>query len=144
MGRKVLNESFGSPDQLKAALEAFMNDWNTLLAHPFRWSYDGTGLHDKAVKRFTKMLQSSAAHLEIRVLTKQMMLLTNLLKDYFSEVSRDSWQQLTAAIGSQSETIAELIRQEEGPIRKQRAQQAAANLSVALQEHRALIQATAA
>jgi transposase len=26
MGRKVLNESFGSPDQLKAALDAFMND----------------------------------------------------------------------------------------------------------------------
>jgi hypothetical protein len=39
-----------------------------------------------------------------------MMLLTNLLKDYFSEISRDSWQQLAAAIGSQSETIAELIQ----------------------------------
>ena len=79
MGRKVLNESFGSPDQLKQALEAFTDDWNTLLAHPFRWSYDGTGLHDKAVTRFTRMLQNSAADMEIRILTKQMMLLANLL-----------------------------------------------------------------
>jgi transposase len=144
MGRKVLNESFGSPDQLKGALEAFMNDWNTLLAHPFRWSYDGTGLHEKAVKRFTKMLQSSAAQMEIRILTKQMRLLTNLLKDYFSAVSRDTWRQLTAAISLHSETITELIQQEEGPVRKQRAQQAAANLTAALQKHQTLIDATAA
>ncbi len=82
--------------------------------------------------------------MEVRILTKQMMLLTNLLKGYFSEVSRDTWQQLTAAIGSQSETITELIGQEEGPIRKQRAQQAAANLIAALQEHLALIEDRAA
>jgi len=144
MGAKVLNESFGSPDQLKGALEAFMNDWNSLLAHPFRWSYDGTGLHEKAVRRFTKMLQCSAAQMEIRVLTKQMTLLANLLKDYFSQVSRDAWQELTAAISLHSETITELIEQEKGPVRKQRAQQAAANLTAALQEHRALIEATAA
>jgi transposase len=144
MGRKVLNESFGSPDQLKGALEAFMNDWNSLLAHPFRWSYDGTGLHEKAVRRFTTMLQRSAAHLEIRILTKQMMLLTNLLKDYFSQVSRDTWRQLSAAISVQSEILSDLIRKEEGPVRKQRAQQAAANLTAALQKHQTLIEATAA
>jgi transposase len=144
MGTKVLNESFGSPDQLKGALEAFMNDWNSLLAHPFRWSYDGTGLHEKAVRRFTKILQSSAGRMEIRVLTKQMMLLTNLLKDYFSEVSTDTWRQLSAAISLQSETLSDLIRQEHGPIRKQKAQQAAATLTAALQERRVLIEATAA
>lgn len=144
MAAKVLSESFGSPDQFKGALEAFMNDWNSLLAHPFRWSYDGIGLHEKAVKRFTKMLQGSAGQMEIRVLTKQMMLLTNLLKDYFSEVSRNTWRQLSEAISLQSETISDLIRQEDGPIRKQKAQQAAANLTAALQEHNALIEATTA
>jgi len=39
MGRKVLGESFGSPDELKAALEAFAIDWNTLLAHPFKLKF---------------------------------------------------------------------------------------------------------
>ncbi|MFQ5410163.1 MAG: IS630 family transposase, partial [Anaerolineales bacterium] len=79
MGAKVLGESFASPDALKAALEAFAAEWNTLLAHPFQWSYDAAGLHDKAVNRFTTMLRGSAAQMELRILTKQMRLLTNLL-----------------------------------------------------------------
>jgi transposase len=137
---KVLSESFGSPDQIKTALEAFMADWNTLLAHPFQWSYDGKGLHEKAVQRFTTMLRRSPATMDIRVLTKQLMLLTNLLRDYFSEVSKECWKRFAVALSSQSQTIAELIQREEGPLRKKKAQQAAANLTAALQEHRPLIE----
>ncbi len=70
MGRKVLGESFASPDELKVALEACAADWNTLLAHPFQWSYDGSGLHEKAVNRFTKMLRHSAAQMELQILAK--------------------------------------------------------------------------
>ncbi len=132
MGRKVLGESFGTPDELKAALEAFANEWNLLLAHPFQWSYDGKGLHEKAVKRFTKMLRRSAGKMELRTLTKQMMLLSNLLKDYLSEISRESWEQLFAALYDQSEMIDNIIQCESGPIRKQKAQQAALNLTAAL------------
>ena len=135
MGRKVLGESFGSPDELKAALEAFATEWNTLLAHPFKWSYDGTGLHEKAVKRFTKMLQSSVAQMELRILTKQMMLMTNLLNDYVSEVPKESWEQFSVALQSQSDTIAELIQGEQGPRRKQNAQHAFTNLSEALHDY---------
>jgi len=144
MGGKVLNESFGSPQEIKTALEAFMADWNTLLAHPFQWSYEGKALHEKAVQRFTKMLRISAATMEIRILTKQMMLLSNLLRDYFSEVSTDCWRQFAAALSSQSQAIAELIQREEGPRRKKKAQQAAADLTAALQEHRSLIDDIAA
>ncbi len=121
-----------------------MADWNKLLAHPFQWSYDGKGLHEKAVQRFTKMLHSSAATMEIRILTKQMMLLTNLLRDYFSEVSKDCWKQFAATVSSQSQTIVDLIQREEGPLRKKKAQQAAADLTAALQEHRPLIEDMAA
>jgi len=144
MGAKVLHESFGSPDFLKAGVEAFVDDWNLFLAHPFRWSYDGKGLHEKAVKRFTQMLCSSAAEMETRILTKQLMLATNLLRDYFSEVSLERWQQLAAAVQSQSETIAALIQQEDGPLRKQRAKQAVASLTAALQQHPALFPKMAA
>ena len=135
MGRKVLGESFGSPDDLKAALGAFANDWNTLLAHPFQWSYDGSGLHEKAVKRFTKMLRRSAAPMELRILTKQMMLLTNLLSDYVSEVSRETWEQFAAVLRSQADTITELIQGEQGPRRKHNAQQAFKRLNEALREY---------
>lgn len=135
MGRKVLGESYPSPDELKAALEAFALDWNTLLAHPFKWSYDGKGLHEKAVKRFTKMLHLSAAQMELRILTKQMKLLTNLLRDYVSEVPKEAWDQFSEALHSQSDTIAALIQSEEGPQRKHNAQQAFANLNEALCEY---------
>jgi transposase len=135
MGRKVLGESYGSPDGLKAALEAFALDWNTLLAHPFQWSYDGSGLHEKAVKRFTKMLHGSAAQMELRILTKQMKLLTNLLGGYVSEVPRKTWEQFSESLRSQSDTIIDLIESEEGPQRKLNAQQAFASLNEALREY---------
>jgi transposase len=135
MGRKVLGESFGSPDELKAALEAFANEWNTLLAHPFQWSYDGSGLHEKAVKRFTTMLRRSAAQMELRILTKQMRLLTNLLRDYLAEVSRETWEHFAAVLHSQSATITELIHGEQGPQRKQNAQKAFANLTETLHDY---------
>ncbi len=135
MGRKVLGESFGSPAQLKAALEAFAADWNTLLAHPFQWSYDGAGLHEKAVTRFTKILHQSAAQMELRILTKQMMLLTNLLKHYVSEVSKERWEELAAVLRIQDNTITDIIEAEEGPRRKLNAQQAFANLTKALHDY---------
>jgi len=144
MGRKVLGESYGSPIGLKAALEAFALDWNTLLAHPFKWSYDGSGLHEKAVKRFTKMLHLSAAQMELRILTKQMKLLTNLLGDYVSEVPKETWEQFSEALRSQSDTITDLIQSEEGPQRKLNAQQAFAQLNEALREYFAPIPEIAA
>jgi transposase len=144
MGRKVLGESYSSPDGLKAALEAFALDWNILLAHPFKWSYDGSGLHEKAVKRFTKMLRCSAAQMELRILTKQMKLLTNLLADYIPEVPKETWEQFSETLRSQSDTITDLIQSEEGPQRKLNAQQAFANLNEALREYFAPIHEIAA
>jgi transposase len=144
MGRKVLGESYASPNALKTALEAFALDWNTLLAHPFKWSYDGSGLHEKAVKRFTKMLLLSAAQMELRILTKQMRLLTNLLSDYVSEVSKQIWEQFSEALRLQSDTITDLIQSEECPQRKHNAQQAFANLNEALREYFAPIDEMAA
>jgi hypothetical protein len=138
LGAKVLRESFGTPDELKAALEAFRDNWNLLLAHPFRWSYNGQGLHDKAVKRFSAMLRSSALTMDLRILTKQMMLVSNLLKDYFSLVSEDSWHQFVASLLSQSEAVAALIQKEKGPRRQEYAQQALDSLIAALQ-HRSLL-----
>ncbi len=135
MGGKVLRESFGSPNELKEALEVFVGDWNAILAHPFNWSYNGTGLHEKVVKRFTKMLHGAAAQMELRTLTKQMRLLSNLLKGYGSEVSKESWNQLAATLSVQSETLAEIIRREEGSVRKHKARQALADLTAALQEY---------
>ena len=64
-----------------------------------------------------------------------MMLLTNLLRDYLSEVSNDTWEQFAAVLHSQSGTITALIEGEEGPRRKHNAQQAFTSLTEALHDY---------
>ncbi len=81
------------------------------------------------------MLHRPVAQMELRILTKQMMLLTNLLKDYMSEVSRETWEQFALALRSQADTITQLIQGEEGPRRKLNAQQAFISLTEALHDH---------
>jgi hypothetical protein len=78
MKQKVLNESYGSVEEFEESFEAFLEEWNTLLAHPFSWTYDGKGLEEKAVNRFIKILKQSAIKLETTTLTKQLELMINI------------------------------------------------------------------
>jgi len=73
--------------------------------------------------------------MELRTLTKQMLLLTNLLRDYVSDVSKETWEQFTAALHSQANAISDLIQGEQGPRRKHNAQQAFTNLNQDLREY---------
>ena len=90
------------------------------------------------------MLLLSAAQMELRILTKQMRLLTNLLSDYVLEVSKQIWEQFSEALRLESDTITDLIQSEEGPQRKLNARQAFANLNEALREYFAPIREIAA
>ncbi len=126
LGARVLRESFGCPDALKAAIEYFVEQWNQLLAHPFQWSYDGIGLHAKAVKRFILMLQNAAADMELRVLTKSLTLMSNLMDGYVGEVPAQAWSQLVETVEHEHETINALIDREKGPRRKEKAREALA------------------
>lgn len=139
MGAKVLRESFGSADELLAALLAFADQWNVLLAHPFRWTYKGEGLHEKAVKRFTAMLRNSPEQFELRTLTKLLKLMTNLLLDYFSKVPEERWHEFAESLQLQSEALDDLIGREPGPRRKKNAQQALDRLHATLLESPPLV-----
>jgi len=130
--RKVFRESFDSPEHLMEAFLAWLSQWNGLLAHPFRWTYDGEGLHDKAVKRFTAMLNNAADQLDIRILTKELLLMTNLLGSYFTKVSTDIWNQLTRTLHAQHELLTATIQHEDGPVRKKKAENALAGLIATL------------
>ncbi len=121
MGAKVLRGSFGSPDELKAAFNAFVELWNSLLAHSFNWPYNGDGLHELAVRRFTEMLQVEPMKMDIRILTKELMLMTNMLNSYYSKVSESVWNQLVVTTSSQLDAIEAIIEQEKGPIRTKKA-----------------------
>ena len=128
MNKKVLRESFASPQDLTRCLDAFVDDWNLLLAHPFRWTYTGDGLHEKAIIRFTKILGESADELETSTLTKQLKLMRNLLSDYFSKIPEDVIRIFIDTLQSQSGALEQLIQQEQGPVKKEKAQEALASL----------------
>ena len=121
MNQKVLSESFGSAEQLRSAFDAFVQNWNELQAHPFRWSYDGKGLHEKAVKRFVQMLEHRVDELEISMLTKQLCLMKNLLDDYATEISKEVQQKLIHMLQIQHVVLEERIQNEPGPVRKVKA-----------------------
>ncbi len=121
MNKKVLNESYGSGEELLESFESFLGSWNTLFAHPFRWSYDGKGLHKKAVDRFTKILIQSASKIEISSLTKQLKLMFNLLKDYVSEIPIEYWENLFDALQTNEKILRKSILNEKGTRKKENA-----------------------
>jgi len=135
MNKKVLNESYGTAEELKEGFDAFLEEWNTLLAHPFRWSYNGKGLHLKAVKRFTIMLDQAASKLEIATLTKQLRLMANLFKHYFDEVPEENWESLLKVLQQQKAILEKSITNEEGPKKKVNAENALNHLLSVLEDH---------
>ena len=135
MNKKVLNESYGFAEELKESFESFVETWNTLLAHPFRWSYDGKGLHKKSVSRFTEMLKQAANKLEIPGLTKQLQLMFNLFSHYFPEVPIDHWEKLYHALRSQETVLRNSIMKEEGSLKKKNAENALNSLLSVLENY---------
>lgn len=135
MNKKVLNESYGSVEELKKSFESFLETWNTLHAHPFNWAYGGKGLHQKAVRRFTLILEQSANKLEISSLTKQLQLMFNLFSEYLSEVPMESWVKLFDTLKSQEKLLRNTITNEEGPKKKENADNALNLLLATFEEH---------
>ncbi len=135
MNKKVLNESYGAAEELKEGFDAFLEEWNVLLAHPFRWSYTGQGLHLKAVKRFTKMLNQAASKLEITTMTKQFRLMANLFQHYFDEIPEENWDNLFNALKLQQEILESSIADEEGSKKKANAEKALNHLLAVLKEY---------
>ena len=135
MNKKVLNESYGSAQELEESFEAFLEEWDTLLAHPFRWSYDGKGLQEKAVNRFIEILKQSTNKIEISTLTKQLQLMFNLFADYFFEVKEVNWEKLFTVLQSQEATIRNSIMNEEGPKKKEKVENALNSLLVVLEDY---------
>jgi hypothetical protein len=135
MNKKVSNESYGSPDGLKESFEAFFEAWNTLLAHPFKWSYTGKGLHKKAVNRFTEMLKHASNRLEISTLTKQLHLANNLFDQYFHDVPVEDWEKLFSVLQFHEATLKNRILNENGPKKKQKAENALNALSSTMEDY---------
>jgi len=121
LNQKCLGESFDSPESLYNAIDAFVNEWNSLLAHPFKWTYDGKGLHQKAVNRFIKMLESSLEKMSVKFMTKQFLLMDNIIKSYQNEVDFTTWKTLKKVVSNKFDRLNSIIIKDDGPKIKEKA-----------------------
>jgi hypothetical protein len=129
---KCLKESYSSPDQLRQAIDSFAEIWNTKFAHPFKWKYDGVGLHEKVVKRFIKCLCRSSEKLHIEFLTKQLLLMINVIKQYWDKVATNHWQQLLDLLNEKEKHLWDCIDNDEKQERKKKAGEVMGKLLVTL------------
>ena len=132
LNQKCFKESFNSPDSIYNAIYDFANLWNTLLAHPFKWNYDGTGLHQKVVDRFSKIIENNTVKMNIKFMTKQFLLMQNLMKTYQEKVELASWIKLHQIINTNIEQLNTIISKDGVEKRMKKAQLALINLFDAL------------
>jgi len=128
LNQKCLNGSYGSTESLIEAIYEFTGIWNTLLAHPFEWSYDGKELQEKAAKRFIDVLINERQPLITTYLRKQLLLMTNLIKSYWSDIPVEMWKKLNQALHSKHQLLEEIIENEEKPKVKTWAKEAFSDL----------------
>jgi len=110
MAMKCLKgRSFPSGEALSLAMTDFCATWDEHFAHPFRWTYKGEGLAEKVVCRFTEWLLLQHKQLKRDFLYKQLLLISNLLSDYWPEVSLKRWQDLHKALTDGADYLQQII-----------------------------------
>jgi hypothetical protein len=132
LNQKCLKESFATSTALIAAIMAFVEVWNQLLAHPFDWTYQGTGLQQKAVQRFLHVVRDERQPLPLKLLIKQWLLMTHLLNSYAGHVDRVIWQQFSDLLQSKNNDLNALIAAGDNPRQRTAARKALTGLSTAL------------
>ncbi len=122
LNQKCLKESYSSPDAMYLAIYSFIEKWNTILYHPYEWKYDGTGLHQKVVNRFIKMLENSIDEMTVLFMSKQIHLMLNIIKTYWDKVDFEIWLKLNELLNSVGEKLNEIILKDDKPKRKKKAE----------------------
>lgn len=123
MNRHCLNDSYSGPAELKEAFEGFVQFWNDELAHPFNWTYTGEGLHEKAVKRFTKILASPATSTPVKSWIKYLKLMYNLKLNYADKISNRTWDDMTSSLLKKDPELQILFNEDDGLLRKKNAKE---------------------
>ena len=110
LNKKCLkHQSFESVQLLQETIEEFIETWNTYFSHPFTWTYTGEGLHEKAITRFNKLLLIESKQMDIKFLTKQLLLMYNIAKTYHKKVHTKVWKKLHDLFVDKKEYINSII-----------------------------------
>ncbi len=123
MGQKCLkHNSFESAEKLVSFLHDFIRIWNEHFAHPFNWTYDGAGLHEKAVHRLIKHISIENEHMELSFLLGQIELMLNLLNGYSEQVGMKDWCLLAETIDKKMDYLNAIMENSDKPIVKKKAE----------------------
>lgn len=109
---------FLSVAHLREVILEFIDTWNQYFAHPFTWTYTGQGLHEKAVRRFNKVLLLESANMDAKFLASQLLLMCNLAENYRSLVPTSDWLQLQELFTTKRRYIDDIIKHENKPRRR--------------------------
>ena len=123
------NGWFSSVEALIQAIDNFGITWREHFAHPFTWTYRGEGLHGKVVRRFIRLLQMQSSQMDICFLTKQLLLLENMLRDYWEKVDEADWQQLFHLLTQRQDYLAGIIGFSAKERQREKAEQALESLT---------------
>ena len=107
--KAVRGKSFSDKEELGDAILTFCDTWDEHFAHPFRWTYTGEGLAEKVVCRVTDWLVLQHKQMKRPFLHKQLLLLTNLARDYGADVPRKRWQALLQALDDGEDYLTAII-----------------------------------
>ncbi len=114
--------SFKNIEQLSDFIHDFVNTWNEYFAHPFNWTYDGTGLHRQAVRRLITHISIENEHMELSFLNGQMALMINILHRFYKYVKINEWQLLANTIKEKKQFLEGIIQNSDKPRLKMNAQ----------------------
>jgi len=102
-------------DELIDFIYDFLSTWNNYFAHPFNWTYDGSGLHSQAVRRFSRHIVIENQHMELKFLSDQIELMLNMLQRHFEQVNIKYWQILSETIADKNDYIKNIIDSSDKP-----------------------------
>jgi transposase len=113
LSKKCLkNQAFHSVPFLEEMIMEFIKTWNKFFAHPFTWTYTGQGLHEKAISRFNRLLLIESKQMDVKFLTKQLLLMSNIAKIYNKTDTRE-WQHLHDIVVEKKDFIDNIINRTE-------------------------------
>ena len=111
--KALKDESFCSKAELKKRILNFTDTWNRYFKHPFKFTYTGDGLHEKVISRFITWIEMESSQLSEKFIGKQIKLIMNLAKKYWSKVSKSLWKYLKSILEDKVTFIKGLIKIDE-------------------------------
>ncbi|MDI7260917.1 MAG: hypothetical protein QME90_13485, partial [Thermodesulfobacteriota bacterium] len=115
----------------------FIETWNEFYAHPFRWSYTGEGLHQKAVRRFCRLLSIETDQMDSKFLTSQLLLMSNIAEHYLGLIPSSDWFQLINLATEKGDYISNIIESDSRPRGQKKAREAYSRFVEAVINHAA-------